>query len=56
VSTETRVLCYGRNERILFRCYWTVIGFFSGLIRKEMLQMVKRNSESSSQHRLSQDP
>ncbi len=48
VSTETRVLCYGRNERILFRCYWTVIGFFSGLIRKEMLQMVKGNSEQLS--------
>jgi hypothetical protein len=45
VSTETRVLCYGRTERILFRCYWTLIGFFSGLIRKEMLQMIKRNSE-----------
>jgi hypothetical protein len=45
VSTETRVLCYGRFERILFRCYWTLIGFFSGLIRKEMLQLVKRNSE-----------
>lgn len=46
VSTETRVLCFGRTERILFRCYWTLIGFFSGLIRKEMLQMIKRNSES----------
>jgi hypothetical protein len=45
VSTETRVLCHGRLERILFRCYWTLISFFSGLIRKEMLQMIKRNSE-----------
>jgi hypothetical protein len=45
VSTETRVLCHGRIERTLFRCYWTLIGFFSGLIRKEMLQMIKRNSE-----------
>jgi hypothetical protein len=45
MSTETRVLCNGRLERILFRCYWTLIGFFSGLIRKEMLQMIKRNSE-----------
>jgi hypothetical protein len=43
--TETRVLCYGKSERMLFRCYWTLIGFFSGLIRKEMLQLVKRNSE-----------
>ncbi len=45
VSTETRVLCHGRFESILFRCYWTLIGFFSGLIRKEMLQMIKRNCE-----------
>lgn len=45
VSTETRVLCHGRFERTLFRCYWSLIGFFSGLIRKEMLQMIKRNSE-----------
>lgn len=45
VSTETRVLCFGRPERLLFRCYWTLIGFFSGMIRKEMLQMIKRNSE-----------
>jgi hypothetical protein len=45
LSTETRVLCQGRFERALFRCYWTLIGFFSGLIRKEMLQMIKRNSE-----------
>ena len=45
MSTETRVLCYGKSERFLFRCYWTLIGFFSGLIRKEMLQMIKRNSE-----------
>lgn len=45
VSTETRVLCYGRTERLLFRCYWTLIGFFSGMIRKEMLQMIKCNSE-----------
>jgi hypothetical protein len=46
LSTETRVLCYGRNARIQFRLYWTLIGFFSGLIRKEMLEMIRRNSES----------
>ena len=46
LSTETRVQCCGRAARIKFRLYWTLIGFFSGWIRKEMLQMVKRNSES----------
>jgi hypothetical protein len=46
LSTETRVQCCGRAARIKFHLYWTLIGFFSGWIRKEMLQMVKSNSES----------
>lgn len=45
LSTETRILCYGGAARMKFRAYWTLIGFFSGLIRKEMLAMIKRNSE-----------
>jgi len=45
LSTETRVLCFGRSARIEFRLYWFLIGFFSGWIRKEMLEMVKRNCE-----------
>jgi len=45
LGTETRVLCYGRSARMQFRLYWTLIGFFSGWIRKEMLQAVKRNCE-----------
>jgi hypothetical protein len=47
LSTETRVLCFGRSARMQFRLYWFVIGFFSGWIRKEMLQMVKRNCEGA---------
>ncbi len=46
LSTETRVQCWGLWARIVFRTYWALIGFFSGLIRKEMLQMVKRDSEA----------
>jgi hypothetical protein len=46
LSTETRVQCCGRAARFKFRAYWTLIGFFSGWIRKEMLEMVKRHSES----------
>ena len=46
LSTETRVQCMGRATRIKFSCYWMLIGFFSGWIRKEMLQMVKRSSEA----------
>jgi len=47
LSTETRVLCFGRSARMQFRLYWFLIGFFSGWIRKEMLQMVKRNCEGA---------
>jgi hypothetical protein len=45
LSTETRVQCFGQSTRFKFRLYWTLIGFFSGWIRKEMLQMIKHNSE-----------
>jgi hypothetical protein len=45
LSTETRVQCFGRSTGIKFRLYWTLIGFFSGWIRKEMLEMIKRSSE-----------
>jgi hypothetical protein len=45
LSTETRVLCRGRGARLQFRLYWFLIGFFSGWIRKEILQAVKCNSE-----------
>ena len=47
LSTETRVLCFGRSARIEFRLYWFLIGFFSGWIRKEMLEMVKRKCEGT---------
>ena len=47
LSTETRVLCFGRSARMQFRLYWFVIGFFSGWIRKEMLQVVKSNCEGA---------
>jgi hypothetical protein len=45
LSTETRVLCRGTSARLQFRLYWLLIGFFSGWIRKEILQAVKRNCE-----------
>jgi hypothetical protein len=47
LSTETRVLCFGRSARMQFRLYWFLIGFFSGWIRKEMLEMVKRKCEGN---------
>jgi hypothetical protein len=33
--------------RLKFRIYWTLIGFFSGLIRLEMLRLVKRCAEAN---------
>ena len=41
VATETRVLCENRSARRRFRCYWAVVGPFSGLIRREMLKSVR---------------
>lgn len=45
LATETRVLAYGASARRKFRAYWLLVGPFSGLIRKEMLRMVKRQAE-----------
>ncbi len=45
LSTETRVRFLRNPERFLFRCYWTVIRPFSGLIRIEMLRLVKQACE-----------
>jgi hypothetical protein len=46
VSTETRVQCFGAVARLKFRAYWTLIGLFSGLIRIEMLRLIKRRAEA----------
>lgn len=45
LATETRVVVYGSSARRKFRAYWLLVGPFSGLIRKEMLRLVKRNAE-----------
>jgi hypothetical protein len=45
LATETRVLAYGISARRKFRAYWLLVGPFSGLMRKEMLRMVKRRAE-----------
>ena len=47
LTTETRIQAFGRSARWKLRAYWLVIGFFSGLIRKEMLAMVKRTAEQA---------
>src|SRR5262245_9127087 len=45
LATETRVVTYGTTARRKFRGYWLLVGPFSGMIRREMLRMVKRNAE-----------
>ncbi len=46
VDTETRVLCIGRGERLRYSLYWLAIKPFSGLIRKEILKIIKREAEA----------
>jgi hypothetical protein len=46
LSTETRIKCFGKTALWKFRIYWSVVGPFSGLIRKAILQQVKTEAES----------
>ena len=45
LSTETRVLCLDDRSRRRFRWYWSLVGPFSGLIRREALRLAKRRAE-----------
>ena len=47
LATETRVQCTDGTSRRRFGIYWTVIGPFSGLIRREILRSIKRDAEGS---------
>jgi hypothetical protein len=49
LTTETRVLCADHATRRRFRTYWSVIGPFSGLIRREMLAAIRDSAEGASQ-------
>ena len=51
LTTETRVLCADQATRRRFRAYWTVVGPFSGLIRREMLAAIRDTSEMASSPR-----
>lgn len=51
LATETRVRCLDERSRLRFRFYWSVIGPFSGLIRREILRTVRKASELPSQSR-----
>jgi hypothetical protein len=47
LATETRIRCMDDDSRRRFRMYWSLIGPFSGMIRKENLRIVRRQAESS---------
>jgi hypothetical protein len=50
LSTETRIQPFGRSARWKFRAYWLIVGPFSGIIRKEILALVKRKAERRAEH------
>jgi len=47
LSTETLVLCLGKDARRKFLLYWRLIEPFSGLIRRSLLRGVRRATTSS---------
>lgn len=48
LETETRIYCTNENVRKKFGRYWFFIKPFSGLIRTEMLKIIKRKAELAS--------
>ena len=46
LATETRVLCLDKGSRRRFGLYWSMIGPFSGLIRREVLRTIRNAAES----------
>jgi hypothetical protein len=43
--TETRIYVDSPAARKKFKRYWMVIGYFSGIVRKEMLKVIKKEIE-----------
>jgi hypothetical protein len=46
LTTETRVKCTDRFSRVKFGLYWLLVRPFSGLIRMEMLRLIKNRAEN----------
>lgn len=46
LTTETRIRCMDADSRRRFGFYWTFIRPFSGLIRMEMLRVIKNKAEA----------
>ena len=45
LATETRIQCLDQEARKSFALYWTIVEPFSGLIRQEMLRLIKEKAE-----------
>ena len=43
--TETRIQYFGASARRKFRLYWTLVGPFSGAIRRALLSGIRRRAE-----------
>lgn len=50
LRTETRVQCMGPKSRRWFLPYWMLIRPFSGVIRREMLRLAKKQAEKAEAH------
>ena len=48
LKTETRVKCLDEASLSSFKFYWRFVQPFSGLIRQEMLRLIKRKAEEDS--------
>lgn len=44
LTTETRILCFGKRARRLFGLYWRTIEIFSGAIRMSMLRGIRKRA------------
>jgi hypothetical protein len=49
LRTETRVKCLDEESLASFRFYWRFVQPFSGLIRREMLRLIKQKAEANSE-------
>ncbi len=47
VSTETRIQCLTKKSKFRFSLYWLFVKPFSGLIRLEMLRLIKKEAENN---------
>lgn len=47
LTTETRVICLDPASRRAFRIYWLFVRPFSGLVRREVLRVVRQAAEES---------